>query len=148
MTKYGQVSAFDEKTGIATIQYIRPDACDKCGGCGMGSKVNSIDLKAECNVGDWARVELPDGRFVQATALAYGMPLVGFLLGLILGYVLSSHSEGWAILSSFVGLGISLLILRMNERRISGKPEWTPRIMAVYATKPDMPDLECGGPSL
>ena len=89
MIKFGQVQAYDKTTGEATIVYMRPDACAKCGACGGGGKSRSIRLKADCAVGDWVKVELPDGRFLGATALAYALPLACFLLGLFLGYSLS-----------------------------------------------------------
>ncbi len=145
MTKFGLVSAYDEKEGVATVEYVRPDACAKCGACGSQSHTGSIRLKVDCKAGDWVRVELPDGRFMKATALAYVLPLCGFLLGLLLGYALSSQSEGWAVAGSLLGLGVCLLALRLNERRIAGRPEWTPRVVEVYPEKPDVDDFGCNG---
>ena len=34
MIKFGQVQAYDKTTGEATIVYMRPDACAKCGASG------------------------------------------------------------------------------------------------------------------
>lgn len=143
MIKFGQVQAYDEKTGVATIAYVRPDACAKCGACGSLNQTGTIDLKADCAVGNWVKVVLPDGRFMTATALAYVLPLVLFLAGLMLGYVLSDHSEGWAMGGSLIGLGVSLVCLKINERRIAGKPEWTPHVAEVYDHRPEMDDLGC-----
>ena len=145
MIKFGQVTAYNEKTGVATIAYVRPDACAKCGACGSLNQTGTIDLKAECEVGNWVRVVLPDGRFMGATVMAYVVPLVCFLAGLALGYTLSGQSEGWALAGSFIGLGVSLIALRLNEKRIAGKPEWTPRVDAVYTEKPQMDDMGCDG---
>lgn len=145
MIKFGQVQAYDETTGEATIVYIRPDACAKCGACGTGSQQGSIRLKADCAVGDWVKVALPDGRFMRATALAYVLPLAGFLLGLFLGYRLSGGQELWALLGSAIGLSLCAVVLRLNELRIKGRPEWTPHVEAVYHDKPDIDDIGCGG---
>lgn len=145
MTKFGQVQAYDEKTGEATIVYIRPDACAKCGACGSQSQTGSIRLKADCAAGDWVRVELPDGRFMKATLLAYVLPLLGFLFGLFLGYFLSGGRELWALLGSLLGLGLCAAVLRLTEKRISGRSEWTPYVSAVYHQKPEMEDIGCGG---
>lgn len=93
MIKFGQVQAYDKTTGEATIVYMRPDACAKCGACGGGGKSRSIRLKADCAVGDWVKVELPDGRFLGATALAYALPLACFLLGLFLA---TACRAGWS----------------------------------------------------
>lgn len=145
MTKFGQVQAYDEKTGEATIVYIRPDACAKCGACGSMNRTGSICLKADCKAGDWVRVELPDGRFMKATLLAYVLPLAGFLIGLFLGYLFSGGQELWALLGSVIGLGLCAAALRLTDKRISGRAEWTPYVSAVYHEKPGMDDIGCGG---
>ena len=146
MIKFGQVTAYNEKTRVATITYIRPEACAKCGACGGLSQTGSIDLKAECKVGNWVKVVLPDGRFMTATALAYIVPLIGFLIGLFAGNALSGGSELWALGGSMIGLFICLLGLKLNEKRIAGKPEWTPHVAEVYTERPDSLDaIGCSG---
>ena len=145
MIKFGQVKAYNPKTGVATIAYVRPDACAKCNACGSLNQTGTIELKADCAEGDWVKVVLPDSRFISATAMAYAVPLVCFLVGLALGYMLSGQSEAWALAGSFAGLGVSLLCLKWNEKRIAGRPEWTPHVEAVYKEKPQMDDLGCGG---
>jgi len=145
MIKFGQVTAYDAKTGVATISYVRPDACAKCGGCGSMNQTGTIELKAECAVGNWVKVVLPDSRFMSATLIAYVIPLICFLAGLFGGYTLSGQSELWAVLGSLLGIGVSLVGLRLNEKRIAGKPEWTPHVAQVYTSKPDMDAIGCGG---
>ncbi len=146
MIKFGQVVAYNEKTGMATINYIRPEACAKCGACGGLSQTGSIDLKADCEVGNWVKVVLPDGRFMTATALAYVIPLIGFLAGLFLGSSLSGGSELWALGGSMIGLLICLIGLKLNEKHIAGKPEWTPHVEQVYTERPDDLDaIGCSG---
>jgi positive regulator of sigma E activity len=145
MTKFGQVLAYDENKGIATIGYSRPDACEKCGACGAQSHQGSITLKVECRPGDWVRVELPQERFLQATAFAYVLPLIGLLGGLALGFLGGGGADGPTLLGGCAGLGISLLLLWLNEKRIQGRPEWTPRVTQVYHEKPSLEDLRCDG---
>ena len=145
MIKFGQVTAYNEKTGVATIAYARPEACAKCGGCGSMSQMGTIELKAQCEVGNWVKVVLPDGRFMSATLVAYIIPLVCFLIGLFAGYQLSGQNELWAVGGSLIGLCVSLLVLRLNEKRIAGKPEWTPHVEDVYTDKPDMDAFGCPG---
>lgn len=146
MIKFGQVTAYNEKTGIATITYIRPEACAKCGACGALTQTGSIDLKADCEIGNWVKVVLPDKRFMAASALAYAVPLAGFLAGLAAGYAVSGGSELSAVAGSLIGLGLSLLALKWNEKRIAGKPEWTPHVAEVYKERPDSLDaIGCSG---
>lgn len=145
MTKFGQVIHYDPETQTATVQYARPEACEKCGACSGGrTREGQITLKAECKAGDWVKVELPDGKFLHATAIAYLFPLALFFIGLLAGYALSDQNELIALISSMATLGISLGILKLNERRIAGRPEWSPKVTQVYAAKPEIDDIGCG----
>ena len=145
MIKFGQVVSYDEKTGVAAIEYVRPDACAKCGACQSMNKTGRIELRCECEQGDWVRIVMPEKNFMGAMTIAYGLPLVLFLAGLALGYVCSGKSEGWALIGSLIGIGVSLILLKINEKRIAGKPDWTPQVDAVYKDKPQIDDLGCGG---
>ena len=88
MTKFGEVIGYDPQSGVAVIRYTRPEACAKCGACGGKAQETVIRLKTTeaCRVGNWVKVELPDGRFLHAAALAYAVPLGLLLAGLLLGY--------------------------------------------------------------
>ena len=146
MIKFGQVTAYNEKTGVATITYIRPEACAKCGACGGLSQTGSIDLKADCRVGNWVKVVLPDSRFMTATLIAYIFPLIGFLAGLFLGNHLSGGNELWALGGSMLGLGVCLIGMKLSDKHIVGKPEWTPHVAEVYTERPDSLDaIGCSG---
>ena len=48
-----------------------------------------------------------------------------------------------AIGGSAIGLALCVVGLRLNEKRIAGKPEWTPRVAEVYTEKPEMDDIGC-----
>ncbi len=144
MIKFGQVTAYNAETHMATITYIRPDACEKCGGCNTMSQQKTITLKGDCREGDWVRVELPDNRFLSATVMAYVIPLLLFVAGLFLGNALSGGNELWALLGSLAGLALGFCAMRLCDRLISGRPEWTPHIAQVYDSKPDTGMLGCG----
>jgi positive regulator of sigma E activity len=144
MIKFGRIIERNDKKGLVTIRFERPEACGKCGACGSRSQKGEVTLPSDCQVGEWARVELPEGRFLQATALVYAVPLSGLLLGLLLGWILGSGSDLWTVLGALAGLLLSLLLLFGIDRRVSGKPEWMPKITAVYPDKPTLEDLGCG----
>ena len=146
MTKFGQVYEFDAATGMATVHFERPEACAKCGACGSGSQKGTITIKAQqCAAGDWVRVELPEGRFLSATAIAYVVPLIAFLVGIGLGWLLGNGNDLAMLAGALAGIAVSIGILYIVNRRISGKPEWTPRITEVFQTAPDMSQIGCTG---
>lgn len=144
MVKFGQVTAYDPDTQLAVITYVRPDACAKCGACGHMNQQGAIRLKADCAVGDWVRVVFPDQKFVGAAALAYGLPLALLLLGLGVGYALSGGRDLGLLLGSGVGLLLGALCLRLCEKRLAGRGDWTPYVDAVYSHKPDQTAMGCG----
>ena len=143
MTKFGQAVEVQPDKGTATIRFSRPEACSKCGACGALSQTGTITLAADCKVGDWVRVELPEGRFLEATAFAYVLPLAGLLLGIGLGWLLGGGADGYTVLGAVAGLGLSAVMLKVVDKRVSGKPEWTPHITAVYDEAPDLDSIGC-----
>ena len=145
MTKFGQVYEYNAATGMASVRFSRPEACAKCGGCGAGSQQGTVTLKAECKVGDWVRVELPEGRFLSATAIAYVIPLLLFFIGLGLGWLLGHGSDIAMLVGSVAGIALSAGVLFIINRRIAGRPQWTPRITEVYDSAPDMSQIGCSG---
>jgi sigma-E factor negative regulatory protein RseC len=144
MIKFGQVVERNDGKGLVTVRFERPEACTKCGACGSGSQKGEVTVLADCKVGEWVRVELPEGRFLQATALVYVIPLAGLLLGLFLGLKLGAGSDLWAVLGAALGIVVALLALYGIDKNISKKPEWRPKITAVYPEKPSLEDLGCG----
>jgi sigma-E factor negative regulatory protein RseC len=141
--KFGQVYEYNEAKRLAAIRFERPDACKKCGACGTQTQKGTISLKADCKVGDWVKVEYPEGRFLEATAIAYVIPLIGLLAGIALGWLVGRGGDVAMLLGALAGLGLSAGILYLVERRISGKPEWTPRVTAVYDELPTEEQLGC-----
>ena len=88
--------------------------------------------------------ELPDGRFLHAAALAYAVPLALFLAGLFAGYRWLG-GEGAAILTGLLGLLLGMGFLRFKDRVLAGRPEWTPRVTAVYEDRSAVDALGCPG---
>lgn len=145
MTKFGLVTARDPQTGLSTIEYSRPTACEKCGGCGPASHQGSITLQADCRVGDWVRVDLPEKRFLQATAFTYLVPLFGLLLGLFAGYALGSGSDLYTLLGGAAGLCVAFPVMKLLDRRAAENAEWSPRVVEVFGEKPTSEDIGCPG---
>ncbi len=144
MIKFGQITDKNEKSGMVTIRFERPEACGNCHACGYGSKNSEVTLPSDRNVGEWVRVELPENRFVQATALVYIIPLAGLLLGLLLGWLLGAGNDLITILGAVLGLAVSFVTLYAIDKRLSKKPGWSPRITDVYPDIPTGEDLGCG----
>jgi positive regulator of sigma E activity len=144
MIKFGQIIEKNVKKGLVTVKFERPEACGNCTACGFGSQKGMATLPSDRNIGEWVRVELPESRFLQATALVYVVPLAGLIFGIFLGWALGAGTDLWTVLGAFFGLAVSLLVLFCIDKRVSKKPEWAPKITDVYPDKPALDDLGCG----
>ena len=116
-----------------------------CGGQGTGNRHPVLKTTEACRVGNWVKVELPDGRFLHAAALAYAVPLGLFLAGLLLGYRwLGGERRGDFDRPSGACAGNAF---SPPERpgALAGRPEWTPHITAVYEDRSAVDVLGCPG---
>ena len=136
MRKTGTVISVQDD--MIEVRFERPEACAKCGACGEGRKTcTTLKLRAQAQVGDEVVVELPEGRVAQASLLAYTVPLVFFVAGLLAAAPVRSAlgltvpQDLLAVILGLLGLGLSLLILRAVEPRIRRRSGWRPQVVSV-----------------
>lgn len=138
MAEKGKVTGVNENT--LTVVMTRKEACAKCRACiaGLSEKEMVIEAENECDatVGDWVEVEVtPDG-FITALFVVYGLPLIGFMIGLLPSYFLLKPALGLGnagdVLSFAIGLvcaGLVFLWIKKNEER------WQQRKYKPLATR-------------
>lgn len=72
------------------VHIIRQEACGHCKACLSGYMEQDMDIDAknlcDAEVGDWVELELQENAFMYAVLISYGIPLIGFLAGMFLGY--------------------------------------------------------------
>lgn len=108
----------------ARVSVDRQAACEGCKACGilMGTKEVTVEAEAPFEVLPGDRVVLdPDGAGVlRSAALAYLLPLGGFLAGLG-GATGFGASEATALVFGVAGLAAAYLVAHMADKR-SGAP--------------------------
>ena len=141
MTNKGIVSGVSG--GMLTVVFDRPEACGDCHNCMHGSEdcaKHTITLPGKARVGDTVVVEMDDTHVMAASALAYIVPLTGFLLGLFLGYLagdlLPINPELTMALCALCGTALAYLVMRALDPRFS-KGRWEPRIVSVHSAQED-----------
>ena len=139
MTNKGVVTEVSD--GKLTIVFERPEACGDCHNCMHGSEdcaKHTIVLPGEAAVGDEVVVEMDDSHVMAASALAYIVPLTGFILGLVLGWLVRGlipiDPELTMALCALIGTACAYLVMRALDPRFS-KGRWEPKIVSV--TKPE-----------
>jgi sigma-E factor negative regulatory protein RseC len=117
--------------GSVQIRFLRSSACAHCGAClTVGESEMEITLPNTVGAkeGDRVAVDLSPKRLVQASLLAYAVPLVLLITGVVIG----SRFADWAGLALGVSAcGIGYLILRIVERRSAKKRSFQPRLERI-----------------
>jgi len=90
--------------------------------------LNTLGLVA----GDWVVIAVPSIGLFRSMMLAYGLPLMGFLVG---GSVGAGHSDIGAIVLACVGLGLGVVVSR---NRVSSGGEATSPEMVRHVPPPHM----------
>lgn len=128
----------------AKVRFLRSSACAHCGAClTVGSSEMEITLPNTLGAkpGDRVAVDLSPKRMVQASLLAYAVPLALLIAGVLIG----SRYADWAGLVLGVGAcGIGYLILRVVEIRSRKKKSFQPRMERILDDGEEPPDQVCG----
>ena len=117
--------------GTAQIRFLRGSACAHCGAClTVGDSEMEISLPNTLGAkeGDRVAVDLSPKRVVQASLIAYAVPLVLLIAGVLIG----SRIADWAGLAlGIVACGISYLILRFVEKKSAKSKSFQPRMTRI-----------------
>ncbi len=113
MGEIGQV--FQINGDDVRVRLERKAACASCRACSVGidSKEMVITAKNLCGaeLGGWVELEIGEGVFLQAVTVAYGVPLLMFLVGAFAGYYGAlATGLAFAEIAAFVG-GLVLALL-------------------------------------
>lgn len=123
-----------------TVVFERPEACGDCHNCMHGSEgcaQHTVVIRGKADVGDTVEVELDDSHVLAASAMAYLVPLAGFLLGLAAGYLaggaLPINPELTMALCAVLGTALAYLAMRALDPHFS-KGRWEMKIVSVSKT--------------
>ena len=107
-----------------TVKLYKDTACSHCSGCSGDSKYGKdfefvTDRKAE--IGDTVTFEIAAGKVIKAASIAYIFPAVAMIGGYFFGNKLLQLNENKSILSSFIGLLLSFVVLFLYDRLVVRK---------------------------
>ena len=136
MTNKGVVTAVNGDT--LTVAFERHEACGDCHACMHGSEncaKHTVSLKGRAQVGDIIEVEMDDSHVMEASALAYMLPLAGFIVGLAAGWGLTKtgvkmNGELLMALCAVIGTAAAYVIMRAIDPKLS-KGRWEQKIISV-----------------
>lgn len=122
---------------VADVRINRTTACATCGKCHGFDENQQLLVHARnsagATVGDAVRLELEGVSVLRAAAIVYGLPLLGLLLGFIVGSAVRAPS-GQALTGWFGGLGflLALAFVGWYDRRLRAAGKGQPVIVEVF----------------
>ena len=136
MTNKGVVTEVNGDT--LTVAFERHEACGDCHACMHGSEScakHTVKLKGKANVGDIIEVEMDSSHVMEASALAYMLPLAGFIIGLAAGWLISKGMNGRSgelmmALFAVIGTAAAYFIMRALDPKLS-KGRWEQKIISI-----------------
>ncbi|MCL2861726.1 MAG: SoxR reducing system RseC family protein [Firmicutes bacterium] len=122
------------KGNFAYIEVRKHEVCSECRSCLFGTEETLVMpalMEISCKEGDIARVEMPKKQFVATPFIFFGLPLFFFMIGLLLGRVISSYD--WVmIVSGFVGAILALVLAYFFDKSIKTNKKYMPVITGVF----------------
>lgn len=129
MVRTGEITEVRE--GMIRISFCRQEACEKCGACDGNKKKADLWISGDGKVGDIAVVELPESAVIHASAVAYGLPLVLFISGLIAGGMLLPGKEYGVAGGGLIGLILAAAMIAFTENKRKAQGRITPKLISV-----------------
>lgn len=108
----------------AIVQIQRQDMCGDCHACDAVHESKPCALKCinsvNSQVGDSVEVSLDNTVFLKATYIMYGLPLLGLIGGIAIGYFAAQfipaiNPELLMILGAIIGMLITFVIIKKRD---------------------------------
>jgi sigma-E factor negative regulatory protein RseC len=136
-TIHAVVRALDGQDALVEVEQGGCGRCHEEGGCGgqhltqmfcSNAKTYRVENTVGASLGEHVTVAIAAGSVRQTANLAYGLPLLGLLLGAFLGVAFAGDIG--AMLGAGAGLFLSFIYIRWRVRREAGNPAGRPYIIS------------------
>ncbi len=127
MEQIGVVTGINHDMAEMTIE--RMSACgEHCKGCTAGCEIKNhviqVPNSLNAKVGDRVALMSESKLILKYLLLIYGVPFVGLVLGMFIGYgIFGKAKEGLIILTALACLGLGFLAVRLIDRKFPQRQE-------------------------
>jgi len=123
------------------IETIRTSSCSGCSarsGCGQGllARVKEgrrshicLQTEMELAVNDEVVLGLPEQAFIRSSFLAYGLPLLMLIVGVLLADTVFALAEPWIILAALFGLAVGFMAVRLISHLSTARGDFQPEVL-------------------
>ncbi len=140
MIEVGKV--IDIENGNAKVYIDRQAACGDCGACQIGrdnlNMIINVENRAGAKIGDFVEIQLNTENFLTASFILYGIPLLGLIFGISIGYygfkILGYSEKTSQVIAAVLGLlllSLSYLIIKSNEFKIKEIKKFKPLLVKI-----------------
>lgn len=113
----------------------------------FGSNERTVDVRdpVGASVGDEVQIGIPSGPVIWASIVAYVIPVVGMLIGAVVGYHLGpgGQSDEMAAVGCFGALALCFGAIFLYDRTQRGREDRTPVVVRVLRAAPATETAEC-----
>ncbi len=129
MKEIGEV--IDKERNILKVKLNAVESCRSCGLC-KNNEDFILEVLDECNakIGDFVLVEIKKENYYKVTFLVYLFPLILFILGTIIGYIVGEKYNldpqllGFAL--GMIFLAVSYIMIRFIDKKSIKKEKIIP----------------------
>ena len=137
MNEFGEI--IEIKNSYAVVKVKRSSACGDCCACAKGTSPDDMILTVSNplngEVGDQVELELASGQVLKASAIAYVIPLLALILGVVTGYILGDrfgfNLELSASLLGLVFTFLSFFGIRVMEPQFRKGHQFSPQVTQI-----------------
>lgn len=148
MIEYGTVTKLynKNKENKAQVVITRHEMCGDCKACDMRKSDKKMTAlasnRAHAKVGDHVAISMEMASLMKASSIAYGLPLIGFLIGVFAGYYAAPSFGLNQALTGFVAgivlTAVAYLIIKILDKRgVFGHGKYEPTITEVLTPEND-----------
>lgn len=139
MRQCGVVMSIDGDRAKVVMQ--RQSACGDCKGCRWGEDDSSMEIEAvnsiNAKIGDHVEIDMEHQNVLFAAFIAYMIPLVALIAGVVLGSVLlekiglAQYKEVGSGIIGLASTAIAYLIIRLKEGSLKANKSFVPIITNI-----------------
>lgn len=114
-----------EKT-YTIVKMERQGMCGECHACDAFYEKKDCTLKCinlvGAKEGDVVELKVAEEKFLKASYIMYGLPLMGMLVGMLAGYFISKglgalDTDIPTLIGAFIGIGAMLIYIRVKDKK-------------------------------
>ncbi len=129
MIRTGRVIKIENSRPMVCFDKL--DACEKCGACFNTKQQTLVRVLGDAKTDDIVDVSLPDNKILMLSVIMYVIPLVGLIIGLLLGSVLLD-SEAKILILGLSMMALFFIVVKALDKWLQNQPKWQPHIVAVH----------------